>query len=510
MYTATEDLKKGIEVDIVKYRDTVARYQCSLSDACLKLYDMCYLGSPSELDDVEVKRGIIQEFPEYCKYLMNYTTGVYSWSEQMMLYAQYKTRGTKRGSEFGEVIACFSQALRAREALELLNNIAIKININAKRPKVLKPRFTTSEWLKDISVFNCNSSVIMEIAKRKDNTRIVEVNTISDVRDYLITEYMRISPEKLAKRVSGNAFFVKGLTRSEELKIFYLIVINAVECDTHFGKAYEAKRMKEATELFENKKARRQEPFESVVFQATRDKRSTKIAKEREKYKQGGCKTFFMDASSVYFEVETKVSTQASIQTDKPENGKYAIDYTTGHQFQMFNLLDGVSGEFISAKEVERQGYCPIVSAVPIRSISVDRGVPAVNIDWYYPIYGVLYNDAQNDAGEFISKSLIPLVGDKIRLREVKEDALLKYFDAKNRLELFDSVRQRLRLEFKVPAPYYEGYKDYVADLVCAFMYLNFCQRDYEFRNTFYDFLSDEMKLKAFVDAQRQFENFKI
>ena len=512
MYTVVNDLREGIEVDVVKYRDAISKYNCLLSDACLKLYDLCYLGSPSELDDKEVIRGIIQEFPEFCKYLMEYSTGIYSWSEQMMLYAKFKTRGLPRGEEFAEVITAFSSALRAKEALKLLDNIGVKIGVNSKRIKVIKPRFTLSEWLKDVSVFDCNLPVVMEIAKREDNTRIVTVDTSEYLRTYLITEYMGVPEEKLKQSTSSKGFFIKGISRVEELQIFYLIVTNAIECDTKFGKAYEKKRMREVSEVFESKKMHKQEAFESVVFQATRDKRSAKIAKEREKFKEFGCRSFFIDAYRVYFEVKngTSLSSEA-FERPRPDNGKYAIDYSTGKQFQLFNLLDGITGEFISDKEVKRNGYFPIVSPVLIKRVTLGNGdKPIVNAEWYYPIYGVLYNDAVNDKGEYISKSLTPLVGTKVRLRHVPEESVLKYFNAKDSVELFDAVSLRVKPRCRVPRQYAGGYKDYITDLVCAFIYLNFCQMDYEFRNTFYDFLSDEMKLKAFVEAQWQFENLKI
>lgn len=511
MYTIIEDLKKGIEIDVDKYRDAVTRYHCLLSDACLKLYDLCYLESPSELNEVEVKRGIIQEFPEFCKYLMSYSSGVYFWTKDMMLYAKYKTRGMPRSKEFEEVLTYFSNALRAKEVIELLNTIGAKVNINSKKPKILKPRFTTSEWLKDISVFNCNSPVIMEIAKRTEGTKVVSVDTSEYLREYVIVEYMGISEEKLRNAKSGKAFFVRGLTRNEELEIFHLIVSDAIECDTKFGKAYMKKRMKEATELFESKTSRKKEAFDSIVYQASRDKRNAKIAKERDKYRKTGYRSFFIDPYKAYFEVKNTSACRANFVVSKPENGKYAINYTTRRNFQLFNLLDGVSGEFISVKDVEDKGYFPVVSPVAIKTVRVSgNGNPEIIADWYYPIYGVLYNDAQNDRGEYISKSLVPLVGNVIKLHPISETKLFDTFRVKTKIEMFDTIRTSIRIFHHVPIQYEQGYKDYITDLVCAFMYLTYCQKDYEFYNTFYDYLPDDLKLLAFVEAQRQFEKIKI
>lgn len=510
MYTVASDLRNGIEIDVVRYKDTFSKYSCILGDACLRLYNSYYLSSPSQLDEREVKQALMQEFPEFCQYLREYSTGIYTWSAEMLLYAQYKTRGLPRAEEFAEVLTAFSDALRAKESLALLNELGMRVSFNSNKPKIIKPRFSTGEWLKDLSVFNCNLPVIMEIAKRNEGTTIIEVDTRQYLRDYLITDYMGVSEEALKNATSSNAFFIKGLTRSEELNILYLIVTNAVDCDTKFGKAYSRKRMKEVAKNFEDKRLIRQVPFESLVFQETRDKRNVIISKERAKYKELGCRSFFIDPYRVYFEVKESYSTGSSSVAEKPESGKFAIDYVTGKPFQYFNLLDGIVGEYISDVEVTKRGYFVTVPPVAIKSIRIDDGVPRVSSQWYYPIHGVLYNDNRNSAGELISKTLEPSVGHRVYLRSVPEERVLRYFDAEDRLELFDILSTKFRPKCKVPRQFAGGYKDFIVDLTCAFMLLNFCQKDYEFRNTFYDFLPETLRLKAFVEAQWLFESFKI
>lgn len=503
LYRAISTLRSGLEIDMDAFNDTMAKSRCRLSDACYKLYDMCYLGSASSFDRAEVITAIFQEFPEFRKYLCNRYTGEYTWSQEFIRYATYITRNLPRGAEFCEVLKIFGEALDAKDVIDKLNNIATKQGItqrssSSKKLKPVKPIFTIDLWLHDKSIFDCNNIAMMSIFKRRENTVIRSVDTIEIVRDWVLTEFMGIKKEVVNANKKGKAFFIKGLTSEEELDILHLILINAVECDTKLGREYMQRRSAYDIAKSSEREVNIVGQFENYVFVATRDERSALI--KRLTSTMDNPVPFFMDSRKVYYEIK---SANAGRKISAPKlSGKYAVDYSTGKLFAALNLVNGVSGEFISPAEVQKRGYHAVGQPVKIGFIGVEKG--KVSYFDYYPIYSVFESDADD------AMPLTPLVGRDILLEKVDEARMLVEFGVSSKEGLFDRVLKNIELELSVPVQYREGWKHYVADLVCAFIYMQICQKEYVFENAFYDFLPKDCAELAVVFAQRAFEKLTV
>jgi len=507
MFVTISGLRQGIEIDRDRLKECLTRYNCILSNASMQLYNEAYLSTP-EFDEKEVKLAITQEFPEFCKYLMDVSTGEYPWSRDMLTYAKLKTRSMEGGAEFGRILSIFSEALLAKENVGILTNIVKRIAMHSSRPQIIKPRFSTSCWLTDLSVYGCNSDIFIDILKRNQNTEIQCIDTRIYMRDYIITKYMGISQEKLDASTGSSGFFIKGISRDEELSLIHLIATNSVECDTKFGQRYTKKRNAEYKEDFESMHVQTRPAFDTQVFVDTLDIRNEAISKERDKLKAQGLsyKSFFITPYAVYLEVSNPTA-KGDTRQALTGSGQYIIDACGEVDLQLHNLISGISGEFISKKQVEKKGYHPIASPVQIKHLTykADGSVNITQIP-YYRLSDVLYNDAKNADGEYISKQIDSSIKTGT-LKYVSEEDILKHFNAKDRLDLFDVIRGKVRLHS--PECFKTYYRDFVADLVCAYLYLNLANTEYVFRNSFYEYLPESARNKAFLEAERIYQTHK-
>ena len=119
----------------------------------------------------------------------------------------------------------------------------------------------------------------------------------------------------------------------------------------------------------------------------------------------------------------------------------------------------------------------------------------------YYPISRVLYNGDKDENGNYVSRSLVPVILEDFVISFSDISSIYNKFGVSNKNELFKGIRKNLVQTFTVDISTVT-YTNLIADLVCALIFADCGYPDYDLVMDNYMFITDDIYNKACFEAE--------
>lgn len=514
---AYELQNSGVTISRKLFNITYSKYKAMFSDACRKLYELCYQGSPSELSLIEIVKAMREEFPQYLKLFVSEIDASLSWTAKHSSYVLDIAKAKGYSDEFIQLVSLLHDAFEAKEALAALDSLDSHSRIKTKQcvTEVIHPRVNISTRVRDASKYKCDNPAVRELFVIPDGYQIVEVNTKCLFRDQAL-RMLGVSEEDIMEfNLTDEAAFSSCLSKEAELRHLEMFLSGAVKSDGRFAKLLNAKLTEEAQYSIANKGGITVvQKFVERAFIDSLNARCEAVTAFRKELEEqyADVKVFYVSSDIVYFEVTksgfNSNTSHTSVEFEVPEivHGSPALDYCSGEYLPLYTAIEGVSGEYILQGDLMNKGYYTESKPVKVKFLSKVGNRIKEQILSYYPISEVYYSSEKNAKGELITKTLVPKVGNEISSLEImSEEALFKKIGAMSKLSAYYALRFRISVE-----PEFEGvsgaYLDLVADLLCAYYYISNGLCSYTMINSDYSYVTKEMYNKACYEAYELFK----
>lgn len=506
--------KNGIQISKERFDKVYLYYTGLFAKSCYKLYDLGYLSSPSEFDINELRGSYFgnKDFCDKIGVYENYNEGVYMLNWQVANYAMIVY---KDDIDFVEVTQCIRDALKSKDALDALDLLYSKVNLKKKAFVSVTPRLSVSSTMANYSQIPLDNFAVQECFARSEDTHLVYFDTRDEVIKTLCKKIGISDSEYNEQILSGQAFFLNGLTLKEELDYIDLIMSCDLNLTGKYGQALQKYITNYYKENSEQLKARIScIKFENMIFVECLSSRIERIREKRKEISSLGGKDFYVTKDYSIFEVPNFCNDRKESYFDKGIIvGNYAMDYLTYEELDKVNCLLGLSGEFISKADVQALGYQAFGKPIIIHRFNkTSKGELKDVTKEYYPIYNVsMSKEDSKDIDSLKQNTLKPKVGSEIEVVFSDIETFCTQFGVSQKEDLFKEVRSLVLDDYELTfgASMQVGKRSYsslVADLTCALIFMECGYPDYELCFDSYEFVTDEIYLKACYDASIKFK----
>jgi len=332
--------KRGITLSKSKLYDANKKYMKMYSDALMYLYDMNFQSSPSVFDSKEFFKCISEEYPTMINQLISPDTQKISTNYEHFGFISEYFDYSGEFNDFYKAMKYYRTILKCEKAFKFFGNIYSRV----KFPKTLdtatvKCNFGVSNKVYDRSVLELDSEFLAEII---DTDKKVEKVDFSEVfREALDRRYninLNVSGAYVTSAIRNDIY--TGL--SDVIKKYYRDFTETNTTSTTCISFFE-------------------DMFLYCLDDINEMLTSLNIADENLLYATSEALYYTKDEEPKVSEDESKVL--------------FCKDYITGEDLNL-----GIQGEFISQKDIERNGF-------------ITRGIPVSQEIKYYPIYNVFDED---------------------------------------------------------------------------------------------------------------------
>lgn len=494
----------GITISKELLEKSLLKYNSIFSNESYKLYDLGYISSPSEFNKSEFLKAVYQQFPNSKDLLISNITGELVLDSDLISYAILKLNN----KEFSVVMESFKKIVESNEAIENLSSLYTKLSIKKKTSVVIKPRLSVSNTLADYSTYKLDGFGIMDCFERQEDTHLVKVCINEILLKYLCFE-VGISEDCYNKyKLTGKSFFIDGLTAGQELNFINYLLNGVIKPDGKFGKELEDVLLSYYSKLFSSNNPRFScDKFEATIFIKALDEVLMYTKAERAKIESIGGSELYVTDKEIIFEVPNIISEKnwSCFNDNKLMVGNYVMDYVTHEELSKCNNLLGICGEYIKKSDVEELGYFPLCQPVKLHYMSKSGAKLKDSTFEYYPISRVLYNDDKDENGNYVSRSLVPVILEDFVISFSDISSVYNKFGVSNKNELFKSIRKNLVQTFTVDTSIVT-YTNLITDLVCALIYADCGYPDYDLVMDNYMFITDDIYNKACFEAEEVYK----
>lgn len=504
----------GIAISKERFDKVYTYYSGLFAKACYKLYDLGYLSSPSEFDVEELRSSYFtsNDFKDKIGIFENYNEGVYMLNWRV---AEYALSVYKDDEDFVEVTKSLRDVLKAKEALTALDLAYTKVNLKKKAQVVVTPRLNVSSTVENCSQVPLDNFALQECFVRTEDTHLVYFDTRDEVIKLLCKKIGMQDDEYNQHILSGQSFFLDGISAKEEYNYVDLIM----SCDLNLTGKYGKKLQKYITNYYQTNAQQLKArisciKFEDKIFIECLNSRIERIREKRREVKSLGGRDFYVTKDYVIFEIP-------NFCNDRKESyfengfivGNYAMDYLTYEELDKVNCLLGLAGEYISKDDVKALGYQAFGKPIIMHRFSRNsKGELKDSVKEYYPIYNVsMLTEATKDMELLRQKTLKPKVGSEIEVIFSDIQVFYQQFGVTSKSDLFKEIRASVLEDYELTfgTSLQVGKKSYsslVSDLTCALIFMECGYPDYELCFDSYEFVTDEIYLKACYDATIKFK----
>lgn len=482
MYSiATKLNKEKIELSKSEVENKILEYEGKRGRIAYQLYDLGYISSSSGVDNRELLYFLKDTYKGVIQYLIDQLQGKRRYDADMFRYMECMYKA-KADDDFKCLINLIKQYLGYTKDIQALNKLLSYEKFNKNKGKV-KISLDLTIGLERIGSRNkyldMNSQAILELTNKRQGK----------VYEQSLNAY---NLDTLVKYVGGEVdntnepYFCAGLTKKEEVELYKLIINGSIKLDGRYGdllynhfKSFigESETTKLNTGTLENK-----------VMGQTGDTRRAYIEKLKTQIESNKNKEIiYIDNYRIVYIDKSKDNTN---NNRIKGFGNYALDWVTCRQFKRINIMNGLHGEFIREEDVIRLGYK--VNRAPMNIVLDSTG----NTEKVYALDSVFDAD---------TKPLEPRLGNGIRFEYVNPSTIFR------NLGVSDKADAYIELTKLTPARKGNGYteqqyKEYVAELVLAMIYMDCGETEYTFVYSYrYDFVDDKLYMQACFDAEEIF-----
>lgn len=516
---ASEIQRNGFVIYKSRYENTANKYRVLLHDACTKLYDACYLSSPSMFTLSEIVKAMNEEFRDYMKLFISSIDSTFEWSAKRCDYVLAVAKAKDLDADFISLVEMLRDALFCQEALSALSDLAQHSRIRAKDRlyDVVYPRISVFTRVSDSSNVGFENKVFLETTEYTATSNIRVCNTKA-IEYRVALEMLGVETSKASKIVElKKPVFTDCLSFDEECVFLDDFISGNIECTGKVKKLLAKAFADENVYSLTKNGVSTVERFCNKVFSACLEERCNAVKEFREKLQQEfkSVYSLYVNGDEVWFgvsqdenvstkqtleQIESKMGSEMSFSVPTRLYGAVAIDYESGEPLPMYLSASGMIGEYISDADIFQKGYYADGKPVKVKMLSKSRSGVKERTRIFYSIKDVYYSDERNAYGELVTKSLEAKVGSEISISECSESGLFKLFNVNSKTDLYFCVRQYLAENAKLCFDS-TGYLDLVTDLVCAFLYFKSGISVYDFYNIGYGYVDRGMYNAALFDA---------
>lgn len=515
----SEIQRNGFVIYKSRYENVANKYRVLLHDACTRLYDACYLGSPSMFTLSEIVKAMNEEFREYMSLFISNIDSTFEWSAKRCNYVLAVAKAKNLDSEFISLVEMLKDALFCQEALDALNDLAQHSKIRAKDRlyDVVYPRISIFTRVSDSSNIGFENKVFLETTEYTAPSNIRVCNT-KGIEYRVALEMLGIETSKASKIVElKKPVFTDCLSFDEECNFLDDFLSGSIKCTGKAKKFLERVLADENVYSLTKNGVSTVERFCNKVFSTCLEERCNAVKDFREKLQQEFKSVYplYVDGDEVWFgvsqdsdistkqtseQIESRMSSEMNFSVPTRLYGAVAIDYESGSLLPMYLAASGMIGEYISDADIFQKGYYADGKPLKVKILTKSRSGIKERTRVFYSIKDVYYSDERNAYGELVTKSLEAKVGNEISVSECSENELFKLFNVNSKTDLYFCVRQYLSESAKLCFDS-TGYLDLVTDLVCAFLYFKSGISVYDFYNIGYGYVDKGMYNAALFDA---------
>lgn len=385
---------RGITIDMGQFKSVYSKYQGLYATSCYKLYDLGYTTVPSIFRIKDFKRAFFDAFPDCVDLFRSNTKCTMDFSYKRAEYALCVLKSkSETDTDCIEVLTIFKDLLKSEEAISALTNLRYKLKASNKGVSTIKSGLCVTTKIHNKSNVLLDNFAVVECIQREADTALVKCDTRNLLIEGVCREIGLTDIEIKEHYKSGEGFFVRGISSSDERNFTSYIISGDVLLDGKYGNKLQEFIKKYYADNFGTLKAGQScMSFEENVFIKTLQIRSEKVAEMRNLYSGVGCKDFYVTSDYVLFEIKTSVPPEQTPFLGASINvGTYALDWVTKQELSKLNNLKGLIGEYMPEEYVVEKGYK--VTSLPVQLFVATRGtagklnIKPVN---YYPIYNVV------------------------------------------------------------------------------------------------------------------------
>ena len=385
MFSSARELNKGIEIERNKIVKNNLKYIKQYSKRCYELYDLGYISTPSIFMEDEFLSVILDEFPEYSKKIIS---GVNKRFVKEADYIKYVCNVIK-DDKFTDIMLKYADICESIEAFDNYTNLMSHTNLRKRfRTTKVKAIILTLSSICNKSVLPLDNKYIQDVFYVEDNNIVVAYN-YSDlwIRDICETCNISIDEYEYCKE-HNKSLFDDRLTFEDDCNyINYLLSGDFITDNNNSKKLYDY--LLNYYQIVKNNK-----PFLNEIFSHISSDLSERIADIKEEVKKLNGKLLYMTNFNIYFQI-SKSDNETLYDCDNNDEsiGRYVYDSIKGFNFNIANVLNGISGEFISEDAVKNRGYNTRGLAIEINDYTRNGKCVVKN---YFPIYNVFDKDGKN------------------------------------------------------------------------------------------------------------------
>lgn len=498
----------GIDISKTKLKKSLKYYRGMYCNACEKLYDLYFL-SEIELDMIELVRAMNEEFPEYMHLFRNEVDAIMDWTSNRCRYILDIAKGYNFSDKFISVVKILETLFKSSEAISALTNIENRCKFTrGTSVKNLLPKINISNRVYDSSLYNFDNFAVQELFYTMSSERLIYVNT-NDILRLAVLREIGVSDLDIEVIKSRNeSYFVKGLTYDEELIYLDLILSGAVDINGTYADLLKEKLDENAQYSIASTKTRGMtvvSTFADQMFIKSLSDRCeyVKLRREELQSRYAYVRPYYVLNSGVYFAVSDEEYKYSGTSFDAPRvfTGMYAYDYVKNEFLSEINLLEGISGEYISEADAIAQGYTVTASPIKVKTNIYKSGDSVkMSIDNYYPISECRLSEDKDFSGKYISRPLVAKYDEAFMLLRKTPQDIWGTESETNKQDFYNNIRSKVNTVFKI-TDNLECYLDYVAELVCALKYLTNGAGSYSTVYDCYSYITEDLYNKACYDA---------
>lgn len=363
MFITTRALSGKRKINRAVIYRTMRKYSI---EYCITAHELCqrgYSSTPYKVDEDDFKLAIMQEFPTEGHLFMSPLSAKLSFGQETMKYVSYVTEY----KELKTLLKLYMRYKKAEYSLGVCKNALDELKFKMNGDAEVNVRLIVSEGIQD----KTRITLLPEFLFMEDNEKIQKVSLGTPVIEQLCYEIGLSEAEYRSHYRTGQPFFIKGVTQSQESDIASSIVRGLVTLDGKYGDRLLKSMVKYYEDYFKHNSqfSTVQGSFDNLVYIHATQGISSYLNLVRQTVHKNGGSELYIDNDYVYYQYKKPVD--KGVPSKINVGGVCNIPETK-------ELFEGIQGVF-TAKPAES------INTIPMY---IDEyGVIYLNTDAYYKDY---------------------------------------------------------------------------------------------------------------------------
>lgn len=489
--------RNGLIFDVGKVEQKLQSSRLAMSRCNIELYDRGYSRSPSDLDEKELLRALIEEYGRLATVLLQQPlSGNADLSTSRLRIAQYLTTN----EDFRGVLDIVYRYKSYEEEIQVLESLCGLPRFRGVEFYNLIPKYSIAA---DIST-RCGVPLLtmglrlLDVLYTQGNLEIIDFR--GEIHRTL-ARYCGLDMVDYDTRVQEDAsVFMRGLSYSKELEFIDTIIVGEF-IPTKLGAKVISTMMKHY-KMMATDKGRGMSNFPITIYRESFDARDRKSDTIGGSYEVFLC-NHYMVVSDMPFSTPSQTERQVSLFPRGIHTlslGSFVLDWVEGVELPRINNLLGIEGEFISRKECVNRGYTFTGAPTILKVLRSSRGVCQFKDVHYYRLSSV--RDALGDP-------LKPLIGSRFELTFTTREKALSKVSRGGERDVGQYILSRIDTRYTPNSISISTFNSIVLNFVYAYLMIDCGERSYEL-NVSLDSVSEEDIFEASVEAERIYESLDL